>query len=280
MLRKNHMRVVFTLSGMLLLLGLSVNAQVTFRREADYLKARRALAAQRGLLEQPVASSARRQPTVRRVVQSSVAVSQAEATAPAYFQADEKFAGRTVSEYSGDFLHFLFTRPGPDSLPFEQMAKGIEFQHGPVWFLTQTFDGAPEREVMVPKNTPVFFSLGWAFGFLFDEDPDEAMFGLRGFLSTVPEYFTDFYVELDYEVLPREAIVATQSPTTYFPATAEVIEVLQLPVPPMSRVFSRAAIGGNFVLLKPLSEGTHVLKMRFQDIEGNRYIREYYLCVL
>lgn len=278
MSKKNQGSAAIIIWGMLTF-SLTALSQPIIKREADYLKALQAIQAQTASDENRGAATTRRQSSVRRATTRTAERVEAAASEPVYYAQTDRVAGRTISDYSGDFLHFLFARPfDPGIVAFEKESKGMEFQHGPVWFLTPTLDGAPEREVVMPKNTAVFFSLGWAFGFLDDAEPDENMLGLQGFLSTVPEYFTDFDVALDYERLPREAIIATQSPTTYFPLLAETAQMLGIET--MPRVYSRAALGGNFVLLKPLSAGAHVLKVRFSDVDGNTYVREYYLCVL
>lgn len=286
MLKRNNAQQVFIVNGMMALiiyLTLSAQAQTHLKREADYLKLRRAATrnlesdqtTNQSAAERAQDSSARRQITSRRLFGAH----KSEDDKRPYYMKNDKVAGRTISDYSGDFMQFLFSRPfDPSFIERDKENKGIENQHGTVWFLTPTADNEIEREVIIPKNAAMFFSLGWAFGFLEDYEPDENILGLQGFLSIAPDYFSDFEVSLDHEPLPREAIIATQSPITYFPLLTETAKAFGLGS--MSRVYSRAAIGGNFVMLKPFSEGTHVLKIRFKDAEGNNYYREYYICIL
>ncbi len=153
-----------------------------------------------------------REPQLRQPI-----AAQSDITTPAFYGKDDKVAGRTISDYAGDFLHFTFSRSfDPKFADFEAMSKGIEFQHGPVWFLALGIGDSAEREIVVPKNTPMFFSLGWGWYWLEDSDPDELFQVYHDQADIdIPTIFKDFEVSLDYQPLPREAIIFTQSPRTY-----------------------------------------------------------------
>ena len=191
-----------------------------------------------------------------------------------FYSKQDKVAGRTVSDYAGDYLHYLFSQSHqPAAVTFaETEGRGVEYQHGPVWFLSLAGQGET-RTVMAPRNTPLFVSLGWGWYWLNEDEPDAVLPIIQSEIEGIYDYFYDFQVSLDFEVAPVSVVIPTQSPVTYWPLLAEDAEVFGYES--CSRVFSRAGMAGNFALLKPLAAGTHTLKIQFYDREGRYYLREF-----
>ncbi len=211
---------------------------------------------------------------VREVESIPLNLTHSAAADQRFFGKQDKVAGRTISDYAGDYLHYLFSQSHqPAAVNFaETEGRGVEYQHGPVWFLSLA--GQREtRTVMAPRNTPLFVSLGWGWYWLNEDEPDAVLPIIQSEIEGIYDYFYDFQVSLDFEVAPASVVIPTQSPVTYWPLLAEDAEVFGYES--CARVFSRAGMAGNFALLKPLAPGTHTLKLQFRDREDNYYLREF-----
>lgn len=228
------------------------------------------------------AREARRE--VRQRAESVLSASEADSpVSPLFYSGNEKPFGRNFEDFLGDWVQYAMALPEYATPEDEANNRSIPAQHGPVWFLAPGQFSDPnlsEREITVPANTAIAFPVGWSFGFLFENDPDEEIENLNAFADGFLQFSgLAGEVELDYQVLPASALVDVKTSVVpvSFPYNNFLFKQGVLPTP-NARSYSRSIAAGKFVILKPLPVGTHVIRYR-GSFPGYAFQREFYLCV-
>jgi len=172
--------------------------------------------------------------------------------------------GKSYSEWSAAYWQWLFSlpvqgHPGTDSPDFDVTAG----QSGHVWFLTGPF-GEVEREVTIPPGTALFIALINVDSSTLEEPP---FFGTTAadqlaIADSFASYITDLSFTLDGQSMGSLVNFRVTSPQFSFTA-------------PSPWIFGETggtgmATGvGYFVMLEPLSKGTHTIHytgaFRFSD---------------
>jgi hypothetical protein len=162
--------------------------------------------------------------------------------------------GASYAEWSAAYWQWLFAlpvdgHPGTDSPDFDVTAG----QSGHVWFLTGPF-GTVERNVTIPAGTSLFIALINVDGSSLEEPPffgataDEQLAVANGFA----DFMTDLSFTVDGKTVEKISDFRVTSPQFSFTA-------------PSPWIFGATggtgtAVGvGYFVMLPPLSVGTHTI---------------------
>jgi hypothetical protein len=162
--------------------------------------------------------------------------------------------GQSYSQWSAAYWQWLFAlpvdgHPGSDTPDFDV----TEGQSGRVWFLTGPF-GTIEREVTIPAGTSLFIALINVDSSTLEEPP---FFGATaadqlGIANGFADYITDLSFTVDGKTVPNIGDFRVTSPQFGFTA-------------PSPWIFGATggtgtATGvGYFVMLSPLSVGTHTI---------------------
>lgn len=188
------------------------------------------------------------------LVSAAVLSASAALAGPVAIPPQANFQGASYSEWSAAYWQWLFalpadSNPGIDSPDFDV----TDGQSGHVWFLTGPF-GTIERNVTIPAGTALFVSLVNVDGSSLEEDPfhgetaEEQLAIANGFA----EYITDLSFSVDGKAVENIGDFRVTSPQFSFTA-------------PTPWIFGATggtgtATGvGYFVMLPPLSVGTHAI---------------------
>jgi hypothetical protein len=168
---------------------------------------------------------------------------------PGVFQVNSKPYGLTYGEWTARFWQWLHSIPKSDSPAADTTGKNCALkQTGPVWFLPGTFGGTNERTCTIPKDKAILLT------------PIEVMCS-----------FAEHHIKTEPEL--SACAKADQDKVTSATITVDGIQVkpfrLQSPLFTVSLVENNALglkaqttpalADGYWVILKPLSVGTHTI---------------------
>ena len=150
-------------------------------------------------------------------------------------------------------------------------------QAGPVYFFSPNYQGTTsESEFLVPADRAIFFPV-YTVGFFFA--PSDT---IEGFLRRADEdanfivnNVNKIWVEIDHQPVPETSIVRARSRlfSTNLPK-GNVFEPFGL----HQGVYPSSA-EGYYIMIKPLSPGTHVIKTAASHNFGFSTHSEFYICV-
>ena len=126
-------------------------------------------------------------------------------------------------------------------------------QSGPVWFLAGTFGGSAERKCTIPEGKAIFFSpINAECSFTeYQNIKDES--GLRECAKAVQDAVDQMAVSVDGIKLENLVKYRIQSPI--FEVELPEDNIFGIPA-----TKTQAVSDGNWVFLKPLSKGEHIIK--------------------
>ncbi len=195
---------------------------------------------------------------------------------PQYYEAGEKPFGVRYEDWSAQWWQWATSIPASVNPLLDATGAHVAVgQRGNVWFLAENVGGVNERETTIPSNVSLFFPV---FNAIYFQDASEEPVPeaeIRALLTEFLSTTSTLEVSLDHQPLPREAIQHIQSDlfTTLFPENNIFSEF------DVHKGFYNPSMDeGFYVMLKPLSPGTHVLKIRGGDDTFSTYV-EYYICV-
>jgi hypothetical protein len=196
----------------------------------------------------------------------------------AYCEAAPQILGKTYGEWSAQWWQWALTEPVATNPLLDNTGEfaGLN-QKGPVWFLAGTITGNPEtRHVSIPKGKYIFFPIvntiiasGPYLGEPLTEKQErlDASAYINTFGSDISDPFPKFVCTLDdIQVVfnPNTPIVRTQSPAfTLHLYTGNLFGV------PESDNFPCIS-DGYWVMLPPLSAGTHTLYFKATSPSGSQ----------
>ncbi len=193
-----------------------------------------------------------------------------------YYVAGEKPFGIGLESWTAQWWQWVTTIPAEANPLLDKTGEHAAVgQRGNVWFLAENTGGVNEREITIPANVTLFFPVFNAIYFQTPEEGEISEQEIRDLLTEFLSTTSTLEVSLDHQPLPREAIQHTQSNifTTQFPEN-NLFSDIGVP----KGFYHPCADEGYYVMLKPLSPGTHVLKIRGSDDFFSTYV-EYYICV-
>ena len=199
--------------------------------------------------------------------------------------ADPRIYGKTYAEWTAEWWKWALSFP-IDSNPITD--KTGEFcdkgQSGPVWFLAGTLGESLERTCKIPAGKAIFYPLinivwidcpestdedltddevGWILANF--QPPGDSACQLTSTLDTflAPNFGDEFDMPLS---ALRKPAIRTQSPvfSAYLPENSLMSEACpqpDYPVPMPSGNTGRAVSEGHWVMLPPLENGEHLLKL-------------------
>ena len=187
----------------------------------------------------------------------------AVAPSSAYGQAEPQVLGKTIGEWSAAWWQWATPIPTPSNPVLDTSGEfaGIN-QRGPVWFLAGSFFNAGPviRTVTVPAGKSIFFPIvntGWV-KFPLDKDTESSIReSLNGSISPLGGDLVSTLDGVPTVFDHRTPTVRTQSPVFPFKNVPQD-NILGAPIPAGSIGFS----DGFWVMLPPLTPGSHVLKFQ------------------
>ena len=199
------------------------------------------------------------------------------AASPLVYERHEKPFGLSYKELLAQWWQWGLSIPQSASPLMDATGENaFTGQRGKIWFLSGNNGGVDEREITIPADTPLFIPILTNLFF------DDGTYGpvseaeVRAYLDDFAASATTLELSINHQPLPRAAIYHVQSNvfTTAFPEH-NIFAGFDIP----KGIYDISLADGYFVMLKPLSVGTHVIKMRGETADFSSYV-EYYICVL
>jgi hypothetical protein len=191
-------------------------------------------------------------------------VGQVMADSPLLFPGQQMLYGKRISEWSAQWVQFVISFPQAEN-PLDDVSGARCFigQNGPVWFLmgtSNTFSGPATRKCTIPEGTALFFPLVNLSDINTNPPPTaQPVRELRAEIAGCIDHAYNLSVEIDGVVIPaKELLDHARVRSTPF---AVVLPPAGLPtIPPTPPgIYSPAVSDGYYVMLRPLSVGTHTL---------------------
>ncbi len=219
---------------------------------------------------------------VRQTLAASRSVSQrqeaaeTEAASPVYYPG-KKPLGYSYGNWGAQWWQWGTSIPNVTS-PLNDKTGDFAAtgQHGKVWFLAGNGGGVDERVITIPADVSLLVPVLTAIYFDEGLEPGLTEEAMRAALDEFMSGATTLEVSLDHQPLPRRAMTRAQSEVfpTFFPENNLLAEIGVL-----KGVYPLSVADGYYLMLKPLSSGTHVLKIRGGTADFMSYV-EYYIRVL
>jgi hypothetical protein len=198
-----------------------------------------------------------------------VPIAFAENPNPGVFPPDEVVFGRTYGEWSAEWWQWNFSIPVPSNPTFDTTGQHCVIQQSrPVFFLAGIATGVPvTRACTVPSNTPLFFPLinvecsNVEPPPFFGSSDEERLACAQQFLDDVGISTLKATIDgVDVKSLRRFRVA---SPPFDFRMPAQN-NILFLP----GVTSGRSASDGYWLMLKPLSPGSHVIHFEGAFVSG------------
>jgi hypothetical protein len=160
-------------------------------------------------------------------------------------------------------------------------------QSGPVWFLEGSLGGSAERNITIPPGKAILMPVHtWIFGSCAgDCDPTNPgvpcdIPTLQAAAAAAADGATVLEVSIDGRAVSQVSSYRAQSPGGFSITLPEanVLQFLGLPTP--AGIYSPQVADGFWLMLKPLSPGTHTIQMHVVNpAAGIEYTQVYHITI-
>lgn len=188
--------------------------------------------------------------------------------------------GLTSAGWIEKYSQWLLSLPVSDNILLNPGAGCDAGQSGPVWFLTASSRGAVTRSCTVPAEKSIFIPMIFYFNAYpcpdpnFQPAPGQSLedFLTEGAQSLIDNFVTELEMEVDGVSLQNPFKYRATSSLFIFTAHPSVIPVLGIPC--LTGSPQPAVSDGYWVMLKPLSVGSHTLRVSSKLVFGDGGIFE------
>jgi hypothetical protein len=163
--------------------------------------------------------------------------------------------GKTYGEWSAAWWQWALLPPASRNPVVDATGEFADVgQSGPVWFLAGTFGGTAERTCTIPAGKCLFFPIIDSICWLTEPSDTEAM--ARRVNADNINHVTDLELSIDAEEI--EGLRSFRFTSPEFQLRFDPLDPVWPAPPGPYRAFSE----GYFVMLEPLTPGTHTIEFR------------------
>lgn len=173
------------------------------------------------------------------------------------FSADSKPYNLTYGEWTAKWWQWGYSVPRNINPAYDDTGKNCaQGQRGPVWFLAGTYGHPVDRVCTIPEGKAILFPI-LNSECSFAEFPKlKTLSQLHSCAETIQDHVTTLYASIDGISIPHLQEYRIQSPP--FNLSLPQNNILGM----SANTTTQAIADGNWVFLKPLSEGIHKLMFK------------------
>lgn len=171
--------------------------------------------------------------------------------------------GKSYGEWAAEWWQWVHAIPVTENPLFDESgAKCMVGQRGPVWFLTGVINisGTVTRHCAIPEGTALFMPLINITGAV-GLDPETSVSALRDGTKFVIDLVTDLLADLDGIPVRGVELLRFTSPAFSVTLPPDNFTLFQGNPAGVPGTYFPAVDDGFYIMFKPLSVGTHVLRI-------------------